>query len=114
MWRVRLALKEYPRGIVVQSMAQSQDGFGNVFSFGIKSGLALFGFAVFPDDPAENCIVVFLGHKVSSVRLRTPHLEFLHLHCRSDTIFFKPNLRMLRGSRSGTAYLKLTLSLVVV
>ncbi len=29
---------------------------------GIKSGLALFDLAVFPDGPAENCIVVFLGH----------------------------------------------------
>ena len=32
----------------------------------IKSGLVLLGLAVFQDGPAENCILVFLGHKVSS------------------------------------------------
>jgi hypothetical protein len=50
MWHVRLVLQRIPFA----------------FSLLIKSGLVLLGLAVFQDGPAENCILVFLGHKVSS------------------------------------------------
>src|SRR5712692_9718137 len=73
----------------------------------IKSGLVLLGLAVFQDGPAENCILVFLGHKVSSACSCTLH-QFWHLDCSSDTIFFKLTYSgKLRGSRSGTACLNL-------